>query len=280
MRKAAFKGAGGKFQFKHKFGELNDETHQDQAHDGGPETDVLSAEELIGGSSRETGGDMGSEDGASGKGGHRGHHGHHKGGRSADKGDKLKLSDGDDDGTAGDALSADESELTGDGDADLSVSSSDAGGTQTVTATYSDAAISELVFMIEEEKLAGDIYEVFYGMYGLKIFDNIAQSEDQHFNALINQAETLGIDVDQFLFEPVGTFENEELQEMYDTLLAQGSESVTAALEVGKAIEEKDMVDIADAIEDVEGTTLASVYESLLTGSANHLEAFDSLLMA
>lgn len=279
MRKAAFKGAGGKFQFKHKFGELNDETHEGQAHDGGPETDVLSAEELTGGSSRGTGGDMGSEGGASGKGGHRGHH---KGGRSSDGGDKLKLSDGDDNGNGvvGDDLSADESELTGDGDEDLAVSFPDADGTQSVTVTYSDAAISELLFMIEEEKLAGDIYEVFHDMYGLKIFDNIAQSEDSHFDALISQAETIGIDVDQFLFEPAGTYQDEDLQEMFDTLLAQGSESVTAALEVGKAIEEKDIVDIADAIDDVKGTALASAYENLLTGSGNHLDAFDSLLMA
>ncbi len=284
MKKAAFKGAGGKFQFKHKFGDLNDEGHDDQADDHGPETDVLSAEELTGSSVRGAGKGTDSDSGAASESGHHGHHkgGHHKGGRSSDDGDKLQLSDsgkGDKDGDA-DGLEVDESALAGDDDTDFAVTSSDAGDGHTVTASYSDAAVDELVFMIEEEKLAGDIYEVFYGMYGLKIFDNIAQSEDRHFDAVVNQAETMGIDVDQFLFEPAGTFQNEDLQEMYDTLLAQGSESVTAALEVGKAIEEKDITDIADAIDDVEGTALASVYESLLSGSGNHLEAFDSLLMA
>lgn len=150
--------------------------------------------------------------------------------------------------------------------------------TQTVSATYSDEAISELLFMIEEEKLAGDIYEVFYDMYGLKIFDNIAKSEDAHFNALISQAEKLDLDVDEFLFEPVGTFSDETLQDMYDSLLAYGSESLTNALDVGRMIEEKDMVDIAAAIEDVEGTTLAKVYDNLLTGSSYHLDAFEGLL--
>ena len=68
---------------------------------------------------------------------------------------------------------------------------------------------------------------------------------------------------------------------MYDELIAQGTESVRAALEVGMAIEKKDMVDIANAAEAVEGTALASIYENLLAGSANHLEAFqDALLLA
>lgn len=152
--------------------------------------------------------------------------------------------------------------------------------TETTTATYSDEAIADLLFMIEEEKLAGDIYEAFYKAYGLTIFDNIAQSEDNHFNALLEQAQNLGIDTDQFVFEPAGTFVNEELQQLYDTLLATGNESVTAALEVGLAIEEKDMVDIAEVAETVEGTVLADVYENLLDGSANHLEAFQDALLA
>ncbi|MYM57321.1 DUF2202 domain-containing protein [Thalassovita mangrovi] len=152
---------------------------------------------------------------------------------------------------------------------------------QSVSATYSDEAISELFFMIEEEKLAGDVYDVFYDLYGMEIFANIAASEDQHFNALINLAESIGLDVDEFLYESEGTFADAELQDMYDTLIAQGSESVRAALEVGMAIEKKDMVDIAEAAEAVEGTALASVYENLLAGSANHLEAFqDALLLA
>jgi hypothetical protein len=146
------------------------------------------------------------------------------------------------------------------------------------TVTYSEEAISELVYMIEEEKLAGDIYEAFYDLYDVKIFDNIAQSEDKHFDALIKQAEALGIDTDQFVFAEAGEFEDPELQEMYDTLLAQGSTSLTDALEVGVAIEEKDMVDIAAAMEEVAGTTLEGVYDNLLTGSAYHLDAFAMML--
>ena len=150
---------------------------------------------------------------------------------------------------------------------------------QTVSVTYSEDVISELLYMIEEEKLAGDIYEAFYDLYGLQIFDNIAESEDKHFEALINKADKMGVDVDEFLFEPSGTFVNEDLQSLYDSLLETGSLSVTDALAVGVMIEEKDMVDIVEAAEAVEGTALASVYDNLLAGSQNHLEAFESALL-
>lgn len=150
--------------------------------------------------------------------------------------------------------------------------------TDTGAFDYSDEALEELLYMLEEEKLAGDIYEAFYEIYGLPVFDNIAASEDRHYQAVLDQAEKIGVDVDEFVLQPAGTFVNEELQEMYDTLLAQGSESREAAIGVGIAIEEKDIVDIAAAAEMVEGSPLAQVYENLLTGSYYHLEAFEALL--
>ena len=143
---------------------------------------------------------------------------------------------------------------------------------------YSDEVIADLIYMIEEEKLAGDVYEAFYEMYGLKIFDNIAASEDRHFEALLGQAEALGIDTDVFVFAEAGSFEDLELQALYDELIETGAQSLTSALEVGAAIETKDIVDIAEAIEDVEDTALAGVYANLLAGSESHLVAFEGML--
>ena len=147
-----------------------------------------------------------------------------------------------------------------------------------VAVTLSAEAIAELKFMIEEEKLAGDLYEAFYDVYGEEIFANIEVSEDQHFDALVDYAEKIGVDVDSFVFDTAGEFSNPELQEMYDTLLEQGLTSLEDALEVGVAIEEKDIVDIAAAAEAVPDTALADIYENLLQGSYAHLDAFEAVL--
>lgn len=270
MKYAEFASAGARFQYGHKFGAQFGGSFDGTVEEDAPETSVLLDDELEFSDAQPIE-DLSSEANAPES--------------DPSEDDAPELAELETETPDGEGVEDDGVEtvlsLDGDddgGDEDSSLSEPEAEVTQTVTATYSAEAIAELKFMIEEEKLAGDIYDVFYNMYGLKIFNNIAQSEDQHFNALINQAETIGLDVDQFLFEPVGSFDDPELQAMYDTLLAQGSESETAALEVGKAIEEKDMVDIAAAIEAVEGTTLAEVYDSLLTGSSYHLEAFENLL--
>lgn len=162
----------------------------------------------------------------------------------------------------------------GDADGGRGGKGQDDGGT-----TVDEAAIiDELIFMLQEEKLAGDLYEAFYEQTGLKIFDRIAASEDKHMDALVRQAEALGVDVDAFVLEPTGSFVDPELQVLYDTLLAQGSVSPDAALEVGVLIETRDMVDLAAAAEAVEGTALEQAYLNLLAGSASHLDAFEGLL--
>ncbi len=154
----------------------------------------------------------------------------------------------------------------------------DANVTTDASSVYSDEALTELKFMIEEEKLAGDIYDVFYATYGVKIFKNIGASEDKHFDAVSDYAVKIGLDVDAFVFKPAGEFENPDLQDLYDTLLAQGMESLNDALKVGVTIENKDIVDIAAAAEAVGGTPLADIYGNLLDASYNHLDAFEALL--
>ena len=146
-----------------------------------------------------------------------------------------------------------------------------------VSATYSEAAIAELLYLLEEEKLAGDVYEAFFDIYGLQTFDNIARSEDQHFSALLQQARSLGLDVDAILAQPAGSYDDPDLQALYDTLLAQGSQSLADAVDVGIRIELTDIEDLQTASALVEGTALASVYDNLLAGSQRHLDAFQGL---
>ena len=74
---------------------------------------------------------------------------------------------------------------------------------------------------------------------------------------------------------PIGVFTNTELQELYNNLIAQGNVSGEAALRVGAAIEEIDILDLFERIEGAqEYADIVWIYSHLENGSENHLRAF------
>jgi len=134
--------------------------------------------------------------------------------------------------------------------------------------------IESLIFMVEEEKLARDVYLEMYNLYGLEVFYNIYQSEIHHVNAvsiLIEKYELTNPNDNNL----PGEFDNEELQQLYDDLINQGSSSVMEAIAVGVIIEETDLEDIQYYLDYVVlRKDIVRVYENLLAGSENHLAAF------
>lgn len=145
-------------------------------------------------------------------------------------------------------------------------------------ASYSEADLAQVLFMIEEEKLAGDVYDALFAQTGLSVFDRIGDAEDRHMDTLLDQAATLGLNVDTIISLPEGTYSSPELQALYNTLMAAGSVSTTAALEVGAAIENADIADLELAMAGLVDTPLGDVYANLLSGSNQHLTAFENLL--
>ena len=141
----------------------------------------------------------------------------------------------------------------------------------------SDAQKEGLVFMVEEEKLARDVYEYLYAKWDLTIFSNIAKSEQQHMDSVIELLEKYDLDYSASL-EIRGSFENAELQSLYDTLTVRGEASIVEALEVGKLIEEVDIEDLEGLVTEDIPEDLKVVYENLLKGSYNHLSAFTNQL--
>lgn len=137
----------------------------------------------------------------------------------------------------------------------------------------SNEELSNMLWMVEEEKLASDVYQTLYDTWGIKIFRNIgAESEVQHVLAVSNLMAAYGIE-DPSL-EARGQFTNPDLQALYDQLVAQGQVSLEQALYVGATIEEVDIVDLQKAISETERPDILQVYESLLKGSRNHLRSF------
>jgi hypothetical protein len=145
-----------------------------------------------------------------------------------------------------------------------------------VLAPLSDPEIATLKWMREEEKLARDIYVAMSTKYPQNIFKNIAASEQKHFDAIGEKLVLYGIE-DPALDAP-GFFSVQELQDMYDALLAKGWISYANALEVGVAIEQEDIVDLAAAISGTTSRPLATTYQQLLNSSENHLRSFQKLL--
>jgi hypothetical protein len=131
---------------------------------------------------------------------------------------------------------------------------------------------AHLLYIREEEKLAMDIYQALYSKWKIRIFSNIASSEQRHFDAVGTLINRYG------LSDPAqptaGVFTNPDLQKLYSDLLAKGQRSLLDALHVGVAIEEKDIDGLKAAISATDNRDILTVYGNLLNGSLNHLSAF------
>lgn len=145
------------------------------------------------------------------------------------------------------------------------------------TSSLSDAEAEGILLMREEEKLARDVYLTLYDKWGLRTFTNIAGAESTHMDAMGILMERYNLE-DPIKSDTIGVFTNPEMQNLYDTLVAQGSESFNAALNVGATIEDLDIYDLERLIEDTDNDDLKIVYQNLLKGSRNHMRAFDMQL--
>jgi hypothetical protein len=147
------------------------------------------------------------------------------------------------------------------------------------TTTLTVDETSDLIFIREEEKLARDVYLTLYDIWETPVFATIAASEQQHMDAILGLLNTYKIP-DPTVGKLVGEFVNDELQNLYDELVAKGAQSALDALMVGGIIEETDIEDIQSAMETTTVRNIDKVYSNLLNGSYNHLRAFASNITA
>jgi hypothetical protein len=146
-----------------------------------------------------------------------------------------------------------------------------------LTAPLTDDEKYWLTYLREEEKVARDVYISLNDTWNLRIFKNIAASEQQHMDAIKQLLATYNIP-DPAAGKGTGEFTNPDLQQLYDDLIQQGSISKAEALKVGVIIEETDIDDLNEAIATTRHNDLKTVYRKLLQGSLNHLDAFESSL--
>jgi hypothetical protein len=144
----------------------------------------------------------------------------------------------------------------------------------TTDSTVDSSTLAEiLTFIVQEEKLAHDLYVQLASTSGAQQFANIVNSESTHISLVQGLLVSYNI-VDPTVGLAEGEFVNQDLQALYDSLLASGSVDRAGAIAAGIAVEEKDIADIEVMLASDLPSDVASVLERLLSGSQNHLAAF------
>lgn len=153
----------------------------------------------------------------------------------------------------------------------------------TLLATESDLIVSELItddaagllYIYEEEKLARDVYQALYALWGQPTFVNIAKSEQAHMDAVAGLLRGYGLTIPE---NELGTFNDTGLQGLYNSLMTSGSQSLADALRVGAMIEELDIIDLQIRLTATTDEDIQMVYSNLMNGSFNHMRIFVGVL--
>ena len=141
-------------------------------------------------------------------------------------------------------------------------------------ASNNQSTATDLAYLIEEEKLAHDVYQAMYDKWGSRVFSKIKESETSHGNMVLAIMDSRGLEdprTDEF-----GKFVNQDLQKLYDNLITQGNQSAQDAFKVGVVIEETDVTDLNKALINIDpkDSDIKTLLESLIYASENHLRAF------
>jgi hypothetical protein len=134
------------------------------------------------------------------------------------------------------------------------------------------AETDALLFMWEEEKLARDVYTALGAVWTKPLFGNIAASEQIHMDSVKELLDRYGLAAPTD--DVAGVFANAELQTLYTQLVAQGNVSELDAVKAGAAIEEIDILDLQERLTQTDQADIQQVFNALLSGSYNHLNAF------
>ena len=144
---------------------------------------------------------------------------------------------------------------------------------QAATPTVSATVKAQLLYLVEEEKLAHDVYTALDAVSISPKFKNISGAEQTHMDYISALLVTYGIK-NPTIGKKAGVFTNKELSALYKTLVAKGKKSAIDAIQVGIIIEEKDLADLAKLSKSITQPDIKTAVAFLKKGSENHLRAF------
>jgi len=143
---------------------------------------------------------------------------------------------------------------------------------QIIGGTLTDQDKTELQFLREEEKLARDVYLTLGGIWNAVVFQNIATSEQRHTDTALQLLNAYQIP--DLALADIGKFYNTTLQDLYNTLITRGQQSLTESLLVGALVEEVDINDLQKMLNATKNPDLIKRYSQLLQASYRHLNSF------
>ena len=147
-------------------------------------------------------------------------------------------------------------------------------GASAATPTYlTTTQKAQLKFLIEEEKLARDVYTFLAGKVTTRKFSNIARSEQTHMNYIATLL-TKYKQTNPTVGKAAGVFVNKEIQALYNALTVEGSAGLLEAYGVGVKVEEVDIASLKELLAKPMPVDVKAALDLLLAASYNHLEAF------
>lgn len=141
------------------------------------------------------------------------------------------------------------------------------------TEALEDAEKARILFIREEEKLAYDVYQTMFDIYGVNVFQNIPNSELSHMEAMLTIIKKYNL-TDSMETNARGVYVNPTLEALYTQLVSQGRVSLLAAYQVGATIEDLDISDLNSSLAVTNNQDVRLVYDFLNKGSRNHMRSF------
>jgi hypothetical protein len=147
-------------------------------------------------------------------------------------------------------------------------------GAQAATPTYlTTTQKAQLKYLIEEEKLARDVYTYLAGKVTTRKFSNIARSEQTHMNYVASLLEKYK-QTNPTTGKAAGVFVNKDIQALYNTLTAEGGAGQLQAFAVGVKVEQVDIASIKELLLKPMPADVKAALDLMLAASNTHLEAF------
>ena len=139
--------------------------------------------------------------------------------------------------------------------------------------TLTTAQKALLKFLVEEEKLARDVYTYLGKNVTTQKFSNISRSEQTHMNYMATLLTKYKL-TNPTKGKAAGVFVNKEIQDLYNTLTKEGKTGVLQAYGVGVKVENVDIGTLKEILAKPLPADVKAAIELMLAASYNHLEAF------